>query len=193
MARTPSTMLELGTSAPAFTLTEPKSGREYSLSDFSDSRALLVAFICNHCPYVIHIIKEFVALTQEFTDQGLQVITINSNDVDNYADDSPEKMISFAADNDFDFPYLYDETQKTAKDYQAACTPDFYLFDADQKLVWRGQFDDARPRNDEPVTGNDMRAALEAILNDQPIPSEQKPSMGCNIKWKPGNEPSYYG
>jgi len=102
-------------------------------------------------------------------------------------------MISFAADNGFDFPYLYDETQKTAKDYQAACTPDFYLFDADQKLVWRGQFDDARPRNDEPVTGNDMRAALEAILNDQPIPSEQKPSMGCNIKWKPGNEPSYYG
>jgi len=193
MARTPSTMLELGTSAPAFTLTEPASDREYSLSDLSDTRALLVAFICNHCPYVIHIIKEFVALTQEFADQGLQVVAINSNDVENYADDSPEKMIAFAADNSFHFPYLYDETQQAAKDYQAACTPDFYLFDANQKLVWRGQFDDARPRNDEPVTGNDMRAALEAILNDQPIPSEQKPSMGCNIKWKPGNEPSYYG
>ena len=193
MARTPSTMLELGTSAPAFTLTDPSSGRGYSLGDFSGSKALLVAFICNHCPYVIHIIKEFVSLTHEFSDQGLQVVAINSNDVENYADDSPEKMISFAADHGFDFPYLYDETQQTAKDYQAACTPDFYLFDANQKLIWRGQFDDARPRNDEPVTGNDMRAALEAILNDQPIPSEQKPSMGCNIKWKPGNEPSYYG
>jgi peroxiredoxin len=193
MARTPSTMLELGTSAPDFDLLEPATGQKRSLSDFSGSRALLVAFICNHCPYVIHIIREFVALTGEYADQGLQVVAINANDVDNYADDSPEKMIQFATDNGFHFPYLYDESQQTAKDYQAACTPDFYLFDADGKLVWRGQFDDARPRNDEPVTGEDMRAALEAILNNRTIPSEQKPSMGCNIKWKPGNEPAYYG
>jgi peroxiredoxin len=186
-------MLELGTSAPDFHLNDPISGQVRSLGDFNDSRALLVAFICNHCPYVIHIIKEFVALTQEFADEGLQVVAINANDVENYADDSPEKMISFAAENGFHFPYLYDETQETAKDYQAACTPDFYLFDADRKLVWRGQFDDARPRNDEPITGEDMRAALKAVLAGEPAPADQKPSMGCNIKWKPGNEPAYYG
>jgi peroxiredoxin len=191
MARTPSTMLDLGTTAPDFQLPEPATGREYCLADFKDSKTLLVAFICNHCPYVLHIIREFVALTREYADQGGQVVAINANDVANYADDSPEKMIEFSKQYGFHFPYLYDESQRTAKDYQAACTPDFYLFDQDRRLVWRGQFDDARPGNDVPVTGTDMRAALQAIIDDQPLPAVQKPSMGCNIKWKAGNEPDY--
>lgn len=193
MARTPSTMLDLGTDAPDFCLPEPATNRERCLADFSGSKALMIAFICNHCPYVLHIIREFVALTEKYADHGLQVVTINANDVANFEEDSPEKMIEFARQYGFHFPYLYDESQQTAKDYQAACTPDFYLFDQDRKLVWRGQFDDARPGNDAPVTGKDMRAALEAIIHDQPMPSDQKPSMGCNIKWKAGNEPEYYG
>lgn len=193
MARTPSTMLDLGTGAPDFCLPEPATGKQCCLEDYSEARALLLAFICNHCPYVIHIIQAFTELTREYSDQGLQVVAINANDVANYADDSPEKMITFARENAFHFPYLYDESQDTAKIYEAACTPDFYLFDQDRKLVWRGQFDDARPRNDEPVTGQDMRTALEALLNGQSLPADQKPSMGCNIKWKPGNEPAYYG
>jgi peroxiredoxin len=193
MARTPSTMLELGTTAPDFQLPEPATGREYRLEDFNSSKALLVAFICNHCPYVLHIIREFVGLTREYADEVLQVIAINANDVANFADDSPEKMIEFSRHYGFHFPYLYDESQQTATDYQAACTPDFYLFGQDRKLVWRGQFDDARPGNDVPVTGTDMRAALQAITTDQPLPTDQKPSMGCNIKWKAGNEPDYSG
>jgi peroxiredoxin len=193
MARTPSTMLELGTPAPSFALPEPLTGKTVSLHDFDDKPALLVAFICNHCPYVIHIRDTFIDFAREYADRGLQVVAINSNDVVNYPDDSPEKMAELAREAKMPFPYLYDESQSAAKAYQAACTPDFFLFDADRKLVYRGQFDASRPQNDEPVTGQDMRAAVDALLAGRPIPEDQVPSLGCNIKWKPGNEPEYYG
>ncbi len=193
MARTPSTMLELGTPAPDFCLPEPATGNTVCLADFADRPALLVAFICNHCPYVIHIRDAFAEMAREYSDRGLQVVAINSNDADNYPDDSPEKMAEAVREHGFVFPYLYDESQEVAKAYRAACTPDFFLFDADRRLVYRGQFDDARPRNDEPVTGRDLRQAIEALLAGRPIPEDQKPSLGCNIKWKPGNEPDYFG
>ena len=193
MARTPSTMLELGTPAPTFKLPEPLTGNTVAIDDFAASPALLVAFICNHCPYVIHIRDGFVRFAKEYADKGLQVVAISANDVANYPDDSPEKMAALAREADFPFPYLYDETQAVAKAYQAACTPDFFLFDRDRQLVYRGQFDASRPKNDEPVDGKDMRAAVDALLAGQPIPADQIPSRGCNIKWKPGNEPDYYG
>ncbi|MBD3618481.1 MAG: thioredoxin family protein [Chromatiales bacterium] len=193
MARTPSTMLELGTPAPSFALPEPLTGKTVSLHDFDDKPALLVAFICNHCPYVIHIRDQFIDFAREYADRGLQVVAISSNDVANYPDDSPEKMAELARQAKMPFPYLYDESQSAAKAYQAACTPDFFLFDADRRLVYRGQFDASRPKNDEPVTGLDMRNAVDALLAGQPIPEDQVPSLGCNIKWKPGNEPEYYG
>lgn len=191
MARTPSTMLELGTAAPDFALLEPASGQTRSLADFSDSPALLVAFICNHCPYVIHIRDAFADFAREYQEQGLSVVAINANDVAHYPDDSPEKMIEAVREHGYVFSYLFDETQNTAKAYRAACTPDFFLFDANRKLVYRGQFDDARPRNDAPVTGHDMRTAVDALLRGAALPEQQKPSLGCNIKWKPGNEPQY--
>jgi thiol-disulfide isomerase/thioredoxin len=191
MARTPSTMLDLGTKAPAFSLLEPATGNTVSLADFTD-KPILVAFICNHCPYVIHIREAFAKFADEYQTKGLQVIAINANDVANYPDDSPEKMIE-EVNNHYRFPYLFDETQEVAKAYQAACTPDFFLFDAKHKLYYRGQFDDARPRNDESVTGNDMIAAANALLAGEQAPTEQKASLGCNIKWKAGNEPDYYG
>ncbi|MDX5334126.1 MAG: thioredoxin family protein [Gammaproteobacteria bacterium] len=193
MARTPSTMLELGTPAPSFALPEPLTGNTVSLHDFDDRPALLVAFVCNHCPYVIHIRDQFIDFAREYADRGLQVVAISSNDVANYPDDSPEKMAELARQTKMPFPYLYDESQSAAKAYQAACTPDFFLFDADRKLVYRGQFDASRPKNDEPVTGQDMRNAVDALLDGQPMPEDQVPSLGCNIKWKPGNEPEYYG
>ena len=185
MARTPSTMLDLGTQAPDFSLLEPATGNTVSLSDFSDTKGLLVVFMCNHCPYVKHIDAELA--------QGLAVVGINSNDVENYPDDSPEKMVETVKQVSYSFPYLYDETQAVAKAYQAACTPDFFLFDGNMKLVYRGQFDDSRPRNDEPVTGKDLRAAADALLAGRAIEGEQTPSLGCNVKWKPGNEPDYFG
>lgn len=191
MARTPSTMLDLGTEAPAFSLLEPATGKNVSLNDFA-GKPVLVAFICNHCPYVIHIRKAFAGFAEEYQAKGLQVIAINANDVANYPDDSPEKMIE-EVNNHYNFPYLYDETQEVAKAYQAACTPDFFMFDAEHKLYYRGQFDDARPRNDEFVTGKDMIAAADALLAGQAAPSDQKASLGCNIKWKAGNEPAYFG
>lgn len=192
MARTPSTMLALGTSAPDFDLLEPLTGKQVKCSDFQ-GKPLLVMFICNHCPYVIHIRTVLAQLTTEFQAKGVAIVGINANDVDNYPDDSPENMKLEVARAGYTFPYLYDATQAVAKAYQAACTPDFFLFDAEHKLVYRGQFDNARPRNDEPVTGADLRQALEAVITHQALDIEQKASLGCNIKWKAGNEPDYFG
>ncbi len=192
MARTPSTMLELGTPAPHFALPEPLTGKTVSLDDFR-GKPLLVVFMCNHCPYVLHILDGLLDFAREYIPKGLQMVAINANDVANYPDDSPEKMVEMARAKDFPFPYLFDESQEIAKAYRAACTPDFFLFDADGKLVYRGQFDDARPRNDAPVTGADLRAAADAVLRGEKPAEDQKPSLGCNIKWKAGNEPDYYG
>ena len=191
MARTPSTMLELGTVAPDFSLPEPATGRTVSLSDFAASPALLVVFMCNHCPYVKHIADALAELAQTYQPRGLAAIGINSNDAENYPDDGPEKMAAEAKRRGYVFPYLYDESQTVARAYKAACTPDFFLFDTDRKLVYRGQFDASRPGNDLPVTGEDLAAAVEALLSGGPVPEDQKPSLGCNIKWRPGNEPDY--
>ena len=190
MALTPSTMLELGTAAPDFALPDT-AGNVVTLSTFADCKALLVAFICNHCPYVKHVADAFAQLAQEYQAKGVGVAAINANDAANYAADSPAKMVDEAKARGYTFPYLFDETQEVAKAFEAACTPDFFLYDADHRLVYRGQFDDSRPSNDEPVTGADLRAAIEAVLAGEPVSSEQKPSIGCNIKWRPGNEPSY--
>ncbi len=194
MARTLSTMMELGTAAPDFCLpnTNPRSGGDtVSLADFNDAPALLLAFICNHCPYVIHIRDAFVGFAKDYQSKGLAVVAISANDAGTHPDDGPERMAEAASKNGFTFPYLYDESQTIARAYQAACTPDFFLFDADRRLFYRGQFDRARPRNDEPITGEDLRAAVDALLEGRDAPTEQKPSMGCNIKWRAGNEPAY--
>lgn len=191
MARTSSTMLPLGTKAPDFSLVNV-DGRTVSLADFSDAPALLVMFICNHCPFVKHLAQALAQLTSEYMDKGVAVVAINSNDVANYPADSPEQMVREVEERGYRFPYLYDETQEVAKAYRAACTPDFYVFDRDRRLVYRGQFDDSRPDNGIPITGKDLRAALDAVLaGKQPSP-DQRPSIGCNIKWKPGNEPDYF-
>jgi len=191
MARTPSTMmLELGTSAPEFSLPST-DGATVSLADFSDAKALLVMFICNHCPFVVHIREELAKIGPDFTEAGLAVAAISSNDAQNYPDDSPEKMKTEADTAGYTFPYLYDESQSIAKAYRASCTPDFFLFDADHKLVYRGQLDGSRPGNGVPVTGSDLRAAIEKTLAGKAVSDEQTPSIGCNIKWKAGNEPEY--
>ena len=191
MARTPSTMLPLGTPAPDFSLPEPASGKIVSLKDFV-GRPLVVMFICNHCPYVKHIAARVATLSNDYHGRDVDFIAINSNDVNNYPDDSPEKMVDFIAEYGIGFPYLYDESQAVAKIYRAACTPDLYLFDVDHKLVYRGQFDASRPGNDLPVSGADLEDAIKALLAGIPVPDEQVPSLGCNIKWQPGNEPDYY-
>lgn len=191
MARTPSTMLELGTSAPDFSLPEPLSSRTVSLSDFIE-KPLLVVFTCNHCPYVLHIQDAFLDYAREFIAKGLAIVAINANDVDNYPDDSPEKMAEAARTLQFPYPYLFDAEQTVASAYQAACTPDFFLFDKQHRLFYRGQFDDSRPGNNKPVTGADLRAASTALLAEEDAPSTQHPSLGCNIKWKAGNEPEYF-
>ncbi len=193
MARTPSTMLPLGTPAPDFTLPDPRSGADVSLADFEGHPALLVMFICNHCPFVIHLKDAIADVARDYAEEGLAVVAISANDVSTHPDDSPEKMAAFAKENDYLFPYLYDESQEVAKAYHAACTPDFYLFDGERKLAYRGQFDDSRPGNDVPVTGADLRAAIEAVLAGREVPEPQTPSLGCNIKWIAGNEPPYYG
>lgn len=192
MALTPSTMLNLGTPAPDFQLPDT-SGKTISLADFDNAKALLVVFMCNHCPYVIHIRDALAQFANAYQAKGLAVVGISSNDVANYPDDSPEKMVEEAKSAGYTFPYLYDESQEVAKAYRAACTPDFFLFDADKKLVYRGQFDDSRPKSETPVTGRDLRAAADAVLAGQAVSPDQKPSMGCNIKWKPGNAPDYFG
>lgn len=191
MVRTSSTMLALGTKAPDFRLPDP-FGRVWSLADFDDKPALLVIFLCNHCPYVKHVADHLAKLTSEYIDKGVAVVGINSNDWQQYPEDSPEQMIAEIRARGYRFPYLIDETQEVAKAYRAACTPDFFVFDANRELVYRGQMDDSRPGNGIPVTGKDLRAALDAVLTGQPVPSEQKPSLGCNIKWRPGNEPDYF-
>ena len=191
MARTASTMLELGSAAPEFRLPDVH-GKTVSLKDFEGSPALLVVFMCNHCPFVKHIQHRMAELIREFQPRGLAAVGINSNDVSTHPDDAPAQMAAEAARIPYTFPYLYDETQEVAKAYRAACTPDFYLFDQNRKLVYRGQFDAARPGNEEPVTGADLRRAVAALLDGKPIDPDQKPSIGCNIKWRPGNEPEYY-
>lgn len=184
MARTPSNMLPLGTKAPAFTLQDTVSGKTLSLQKLKSPKATVIFFICNHCPFVAHVNPGIVALANDYQPRGIQFIAISSNDVANYPEDSPEKMTQTAKALGYSFPYLYDETQTVAKAYQAACTPDFYIFDKDLHCVYRGQMDDSRPNNTIPVTGNDIRQALDALLSDAPVSSTQKPSLGCNIKWK---------
>lgn len=191
MVLTPSTMLELGTSAPDFSLKDT-GGKLVSLADFSAHKALLVIFMCNHCPYVIHIKSALADFAREYQPKGLAVVGINSNDVENYPDDSPEKMKLDAEILGYCFPFLYDESQEVAKAYHAACTPDFFLFDANRILVYRGQFDSSRPKNNIDVDGIDMRTAVDSVLRGEPVTVKQVPSMGCNIKWKQGNEPSYF-
>ncbi|MDT8403106.1 thioredoxin family protein [Sulfuriflexus sp.] len=191
MVQTESTMLALGTPAPDFSLPEPATGKTWSLADFTGNQAFLVTFMCNHCPYVLHIHKQLNALIREYQPRGLAAVAINANDVAAYPADSPEKMAALSREMDYCFPYLFDAEQTVARAYRAACTPDFFLFDKDMKLAYRGQFDASRPGSELPVTGADMGAAIEAILTGDPIPAEaQSPSMGCNIKWKPGNEPT---
>ncbi len=185
-------MLPLGTKAPDFRLAD-SSGKFVSLSDFKNSPALLVVFMCNHCPYVKHIRAGLAQLARDYLPRGVAMAGINSNDVANYPADSPREMAREAKAAGYLFPYLYDETQDVAKAYRAACTPDFFLFDREQRLIYRGQLDDSRPGNDVPVTGRDLRVALDAVLGGRPVPAGQKPSIGCNIKWKPGNEPEYFG
>ncbi|MGA3164203.1 MAG: thioredoxin family protein [Verrucomicrobiota bacterium] len=191
MSLTPSTMLPLGTTAPDFRLPDT-NGKTVSPTDFKDKPALLVLFICNHCPYVKHIRAGLAQFARDYLPRGVAIVGINSNDVANYPDDSPAKMKDEVKAAGYLFPYLYDESQGVAKAYRAACTPDIYLFDKSRKLVYRGQFDDSRPGNGMPVTGKDLRAALDAVLEGKPVSPNQKASMGCNIKWKSGNEPEYF-
>jgi peroxiredoxin len=192
MAKTPSTMmLPLGAQAPVFHLPDP-DGKVWSLKDFEDSPALLVAFLCNHCPFVKHVRKAYANLVKEYQAKGVAAVGIMPNDFEYYPDDTPEKMAEEAKNIGYTFPYLVDETQEVAKAYKAACTPDFYVFDKDRKLVYCGQMDGSRPDSGIPVTGEDLRAALDAVLEGKPVPADQKPSLGCNIKWKAGNEPDYF-
>lgn len=194
MVKTNSTMLPLGTEAPAFSLPNV-DGSVVSLADFADAPALLVIFMCNHCPYVVHVADHLAQLAAEYQARGVAVVGISSNDVANYPADSPEQMVREAEERGYTFAYLYDSDQSVAKAYHAACTPDFYVFDADRRLVYRGQMDDSRPRveNPTPVTGQDLRAALDAVLAGEPVSAEQTPSLGCNIKWIAGAEPEYFG
>ncbi|MBD2242792.1 thioredoxin family protein [Nostoc sp. FACHB-888] len=193
MVLTASTMLPLGTKAPDFDLPEVVSGKATSLSTFAEKKALLVMFICRHCPFVKHIQQELVQLGKDYFTSDLAIVAISANDAKNYPDDAPESLQAFATEQGFNFTLCYDETQETAKAYTAACTPDFFVFDDQRQLVYRGQLDDSRPSNGKPVTGADLRAAIEAVLAGKPVTSDQKPSVGCNIKWKPGNQPSYFG
>ncbi len=192
MAKTPSTMLALGTQAPDFALPDI-NGKTVSLADFADAPATVVVFMCNHCPFVIHIRSELAAFAKDVQSKGVAFVGINSNDVENYPDDSPAKMKQEAVEHGYSFPYLYDETQQVAQAYRAACTPDFYLFDREQRLVYRGQFDASRPGSDVSVTGADLRRAVDKLLAGEKDSGDQQPSMGCNIKWKPGRETDYFG
>lgn len=192
MVLTPSTMVALGTPAPDFQLPDVGSGAIVSLSTFSEKTALLVMFICQHCPFVKHIKPELAKLAKDYQDSELGMLAISANDIKKHPDDSPAKLKQMAEELGWQFPFCYDETQAIAKAYTAACTPDFFLFDADRRLAYRGQLDDSRPGNDKPVTGKDLRAAIERLLAGQTVDAHQTPSIGCNIKWKPGNEPDYF-
>jgi peroxiredoxin len=191
MAATESTMLELGTAAPDFALPDVVSGNTISLASFAGAKGLLVIFLCPHCPYVKHVQFGLAALLKEYAADPLGIVAIGSNDAVQFPDDGPDGLRTQATELGFHFPYCYDESQAVAKAYRAACTPDFFLFDADRKLVYRGQMDGARPKNDTPVTGSDLRAALDAVLAGRVVAPVQRPSLGCNIKWKKGNEPAY--
>ena len=188
-----STMLELGTKAMDFQVPDVVTGKKVSLADFSKNKLFLIMFICRHCPYVKHVQNQLAQIGFDYVPKGVGMVAISANDAANYPDDSPENLKEMALSLKLNFPLCYDETQKIAKAYRAACTPEFYLFDGNRKLVYRGQLDDSRPKNDVPVTGKDLRAALDAALTGKAIPTDQKPGIGCNIKWKPGNEPDYFG
>lgn len=193
MARTPSTMLALGTLAPDFALPEPATGKTVALGDLAGAPALLVMFLSNHCPYVKHIADHLAGFCQRAQARGVAVVGINSNDVVTHPDDAPDKMAAEVQARSYTFPYLFDDSQQVARAYRAACTPDFFLFDAARRLVYRGQYDGARPGNSVAVDGQDLQRALDDLLAARPLASEQRPSLGCNIKWKPGNEPDYFG
>lgn len=189
---TSSTMLELGTQAPEFLLPDVVTDQKISLATFPDAKAILVMFICRHCPYVKHVQNELARIGKDYAKKGVGIIAISSNDAINYPEDSKESLKSMALELGFNFPVCYDESQETAKAYRAACTPEFYLFDRERKLVYRGQLDDSRPQNSIPVTGTDLRKAMDSLLSGMEVDHRQKPGIGCNIKWKPGKEPEYY-
>lgn len=191
MALTPSVMRKLGIKAPDFNLPDVVTGKKVSLSAFKDKKALLVMFICRHCPYVQHVKKELARLGRDYASRDVGIVAISSNDAKSYPDDRPSNLKEMAIEEGFTFPFCCDETQEAARAYQAACTPDFFLFDSKRRLIYRGQLDDSRPGNDKPVTGLDLRRAIDAALEGRPVHSFQRPSAGCNIKWKQGNEPSY--
>jgi len=191
MARTPSTMLPLGTTAPDFELPNV-DGRLVSYASAAGSRGTVVMFICNHCPFVKHVADQLARLGRDYLDRGIGFVAISSNDVASHPADSPEQMVHEAESRGYPFPYLYDDSQEVAKAYRAACTPDFFLFDRERRLVYRGQLDDSRPGNDLPVTGLDLRSAIDNLLAGRPPLAEQRPSLGCNIKWRPGSEPDYF-
>jgi peroxiredoxin len=193
MSSTLSIMLPLGTRAPEFSLPDVVSGKTISLDTFKNKRALLVMFICRHCPYVKHVQHEIARIGRDYGSKDVGIVAISSNDPVEYPEDSPASLKEMVKEQGFTFPLCFDESQEAAKAYAAACTPEFYVFDKSRRLVYRGQLDDSRRGNDIPVTGRDVRAALEAVLSDKPVDPHQKPSIGCNIKWKPGNEPTYFG
>jgi peroxiredoxin len=193
MVKTASTMLPLGTAAPKFQLPDVVSNQTISLTTFADRQALLLIFLCQHCPFVKHVQQELARIGQDYSQQSLGIVAISANDIANYPDDAPEKLQQMAEKLNFNFPVCYDESQEVSKAYTAACTPDFFLFDAERKLAYRGQLDDSRPSNNIPVTGKDLRRAIDTVLQAKTVDFEQKPSIGCNIKWKPGNEPEYFG
>jgi len=188
MVLTPSTMIALGTKAPDFSLPDVVSGQTVTLSGFQKKKALLVMFICRHCPYVQHVKTELARLGRDYQNKDIGIVAVSSNDAENYPDDSPQGLKAMAKEQDFTFPLCYDESQEVAKAYSAACTPDFFLFDGQRRLVYRGQLDDSRPGNGKPLTGKDLRSAMDAVLSGRPLDPSQKPSIGCNIKWKPGNK-----
>jgi len=192
MALTPSTMLPLGTAAPEFSLTDTVSGKKLSLASFKDKKALLVMFICNHCPYVKHLKPALAQLGKDYAGKDVAIVGISANDPGSHPDDAPDRLAADAKASGYAFPVLFDDTQKVAQAYKAACTPDFYVFDASRKLAYRGQFDSSRPGNNQPVTGADLRGALDAVLAGKAPAAKQQPSMGCNIKWRAGNEPGYF-
>ena len=192
MVLTPSTMVQLGTQAPDFTLKNVMTGQPVSLGSLADKKELLVMFICRHCPYVPHVKNELSRLDKDYRQKDIAIVAISSNDADGYLDDAPEKLKALAIEQGWRFPFLYDPTQEVAKKYTAACTPDFFLYNAERHLVYRGQLDDSRPGNGKPLTGKDLRAAIDAVLADKAVSKTQRASVGCNIKWKNGNEPAYF-
>jgi peroxiredoxin len=192
MPATASTMLDLGTQAPDFSLPDVVTGRSVSLSAFQNKKALLVMFICHHCPFVKHVKSELARLGDDYASKDIGIVAISSNDPTVAAEDSPAGLKQMVSEWGLHFPVLYDESQSVAKAYNAACTPDFFVFDSGRKLAYRGQLDDSRPTNGKPLTGADLRTAMDAVLSGNPVSAEQRPSLGCNIKWKAGNEPAYY-